>query len=320
MGAWLGAQGTAGPLASGSTQGQGCWNALEPLPLQPWQGLSVTLDATPSSYDQRPQTWVFALCVHTFSLGTLLRKGAITGMAPGPQTKARALFQGLITLAQHVLTPINVIVQLGSVWEAWTNPRKRKGFEDLAKGFDEHLFNRITPLYIHKNQRTPDAPGSEPHLRRRQRDAALAAYERASTLYDQHANMQRIGKRRWTRIIFESTNKQQPDWRRSTKTHNTLSMRSQSGKQGTTPSSTRNGSSTNVSSHGSPTNTSGSHTGADSSATPATPGCTKLSQLRPSSCTSSRIVNSLHARPRNPTSDPTSWWVKRPPEPVPSSN
>ena len=44
--------------------GQGCWNTLEPLPLQPWQGLAVTLDATPSSYDQRSQAWVSA-CAHT---------------------------------------------------------------------------------------------------------------------------------------------------------------------------------------------------------------------------------------------------------------
>lgn len=35
-------------------------------------------------------------------------------MPPGPQTKARALSQGLITLAQYVLTPVKVIVQLGS--------------------------------------------------------------------------------------------------------------------------------------------------------------------------------------------------------------
>ena len=148
-------------------QGHGCWSTLEPLPLQPWQGLSVTLDATPSSYDQRSQAWIFGLCVHTYSVGTLLRKGTITGMAPGPQTKARALFQGLLTLAQHVLTPVNVVVQLGSVWEAWTNPRKRKGFEDLTRGFDARLYHNITPLYIHKNTRTPEAPGNEPHLRRR---------------------------------------------------------------------------------------------------------------------------------------------------------
>ena len=168
-------------------QGHGCWSTLEPLTLQPWQGLAVTLDATPSSYDHRSQAWVFGLCIHTFSMGALLRKGTITGMAPGPQTKARALFQGLITLAQFVLTPTNVVVQLGAVWEAWTNPRKRKGFEDLAHGFDDQFFQRITPLYIHKNHRSPDTPANEPHLRRRQRDAALAAYERATTLYDRHA-------------------------------------------------------------------------------------------------------------------------------------
>ena len=158
---------------------------IEPLPLQPWQGLAVTLDATPS--DKRSQARVFALCIHTFSMGTLIRKGTITGMPPGPQTKARALFQGLLTLAQYVLTPVNVIVQLGSVWEAWTNPRKRKGFSDQVQGLAEELFRRITPLYIHKSQRTPDAPGSEPDLRQRQRDAALAAWERANTIHDQHA-------------------------------------------------------------------------------------------------------------------------------------
>ena len=124
--------------------------------LQAWQGLSVTLDATPSSYDPRSQAWIFGLCIHTYSMGTLLRKGTITGMAPGPQSKARALFQGLLTLTQHVLTPVNVVVQLGSVWEAWTNPKKRQGIE-------EHLYQHITPLYIHKNTRTPEAPGNEPH-------------------------------------------------------------------------------------------------------------------------------------------------------------
>ena len=147
----------------------------------------MTLDATPSSYDKRAQAWVFGLCIHTFSLGALVRKGTITGMPVGPQTKARALFQGLLTLAQFVLTPVNVIVQLGSVWEAWTNPKKRKGFLNLIHGFPNELFSRITPLYIHRNQRTPDAPGSEPHLQQRQRDAALAAYERANTIYDPQA-------------------------------------------------------------------------------------------------------------------------------------
>ena len=116
----------------------------------------MTLDATPSSYDMRSQAWIFGLCIHTYSMGTLLRKGTITGMAPG--SKARALFQGLLTLAQHVLTPVNVVVQLGSVWEAWKNPKKRHGFEDLTQGIEEHVYHHITPLYIHKNTRTPEAP------------------------------------------------------------------------------------------------------------------------------------------------------------------
>lgn len=84
---------------------------LEPLPLQPWQGLSVTLDAAPTSGDKRAQAWVFALCIHSSLSARCSAKGTITGM--GPQTKARALFQGLLTLAQFVMTPIT-IVQLAS--------------------------------------------------------------------------------------------------------------------------------------------------------------------------------------------------------------
>ena len=39
-------------------------------------------------------------------------------------------------------------------------------------------------LYISRNTRTPEAPGNEPQLRRRQRDAALTAWERADALHD----------------------------------------------------------------------------------------------------------------------------------------
>ena len=146
--------------------------------------LSVTIDATPTSADPRAQAWIYALCVHGYSLGALQRKGTITGMAKGAQTKARALFQGLLTLAQFIQTPTRVVVQVSSVWEAWTNPSKRKGFQDLAQGHPAEYYTLITPLYVHKNHRTPEAPGNEPHLRQRQRDAAIAAWERATHIHN----------------------------------------------------------------------------------------------------------------------------------------
>ena len=60
MGTWLDPQGAQDHLqVPQPLQGQGCWSTLEPLTLQPWQGLAVTLDATPSSYDRRSQAWVF---------------------------------------------------------------------------------------------------------------------------------------------------------------------------------------------------------------------------------------------------------------------
>ena len=41
-----------------------------------------------------------------------------------------------------------------------------------------------TALYVSAQARTPDQPGAEPHLRRRQRDAGLTAWERANEPHD----------------------------------------------------------------------------------------------------------------------------------------
>ena len=47
-------------------QGHGCWQTLEPLALRPWQGLAVTLDATPSC----PGMGVRPLHTHLFTWST----------------------------------------------------------------------------------------------------------------------------------------------------------------------------------------------------------------------------------------------------------
>ena len=165
-------------------QGHGCWADLTPLAPQPHNGWAYTLDATPSSYDERNQMWVYGLCIHTMSLGQLSRLGAITGVAPGAQTKARALLAGVVALAKHTTTTAKVIVQLVTVWEAWHQPKSRAPFRDILEEVTEQDYSRITVLYVSKATRTPDAPGNEPQLRRRQRDAALTAWERAKQFQD----------------------------------------------------------------------------------------------------------------------------------------
>ena len=145
-----------------------------------YQGWAFTLDATPSTYDLRSQLWVFGLCVHTLRTGQLHRLGAITGIPSNPQTKTRALVAGLAALAKHTSTAVKVIVQVVAVWEAWT-------YQDLYEGLTAEDFQRVTVLYVSKNTRTPDTPGSEPHLQRRQRDAALAAWEPPNSLHDKKA-------------------------------------------------------------------------------------------------------------------------------------
>lgn len=46
-------------------QGHGTWQDLQVLETHQHQGWAYTLDATPSTYDQRSQLWVFGLCVYT---------------------------------------------------------------------------------------------------------------------------------------------------------------------------------------------------------------------------------------------------------------
>ena len=165
-------------------QGHGVWKELQPIGPDQYAGFAFTLDATPSHYDTRSQIWVFGLCLHTQTMGQLKRLGAITGAASGHQSKGRALFAGLVALAKHTTTPAKVIVQLSTVWEAWQKPPHKHPYPDLLAEVTPQDRQRITVLYISKNTRTPDAPGNEPQLRRRQRDAALTAWERADALHD----------------------------------------------------------------------------------------------------------------------------------------
>ena len=109
---------------------------------------------------------------------------SVPGVAPGVQTKVRALLAGLVALAKHTEDQVKVIVQLATVWEAWHQTKSRGPFQDILDELTPQDFTRVTVLYISRNTRTPDAPGNEPQLSRRQRDSALAAWERAKTLHD----------------------------------------------------------------------------------------------------------------------------------------
>ena len=123
-----------------------------------------------------------------------------TYIQTGAQTKARALFAGLVALAKHTTTPVKVIAQLASVWEAWQSHHRNQPFPDLVEDLTTSDRQRVTVLYVSRNTRTPEAPQSEPQLRRRQRDAALVAWERANSLH----------------------NRQQTDWQKTVDQDNTL--------------------------------------------------------------------------------------------------
>ena len=74
---------------------------------------------------------------------------------------------GLDALAKYTSTSVKVIVQVVAVWEAWTHPKHREYYQELYEGLTDSDFQRVTVLYVSKNTRTPDTPGSEPHLQRR---------------------------------------------------------------------------------------------------------------------------------------------------------
>ena len=95
------------------------------------------------------------VCPH-YAPGPASTQGALTGVASRPQTECRALVAALCTLAGFTTA------------QAWARPHQLHGFQDSAS---------LTVLYVSRNTKTPDAPGNEVHLRRRQREAGLAAWE-----------------------------------------------------------------------------------------------------------------------------------------------
>ena len=163
-------------------QGHGIWQTLQAIGPDQCIGWAFTLDATPSTYDARSQAWVFGLCVHTQTMGQLRRLGAITGIPTGAQTKPRALFGG-IGQTHHNPRQGHHPAQfrLGSL-------AQEPAPASIPRPYMDNITNqerkRITVLYISRNTKTPDAPGNEPQLRRRQRDAALTAWERANAMRD----------------------------------------------------------------------------------------------------------------------------------------
>ena len=133
-------------------QGHGCWADLATIAPHPYNGWAYTLDATPSSYDERTQMWVFGLCVHTMTLGQMKRLGALTGVAKGEQTKARALLAGAVALAKHTTTPAKVIAQLATVWEAWHQPAAEQPFRTSLRSHRARLCPHHGALHQSSNQ------------------------------------------------------------------------------------------------------------------------------------------------------------------------
>ena len=250
-------------------QGHGAWQHLQPLAPHQHQGWAFTLDATPSSYDQRDQLWIFGLCVHHMTLGQLQRLGAITGAPAAPHNKARALMEGLVALAKHTTTAVRVIVQMVTVWEAWTQERHRAPFQDQLEQLTEQDFKRITVLYVARNSRSPAEPGSEPQLRRRQRDAALTAWERAKQ-YQDHKSTE------WQKVLDDDHHLIYTHAINRLRTKSTTSTRSRTGIKADTQNSTRSSSLPDAANLGRHHIIDGHHTAAATNVEYAEFGCTRL--------------------------------------------
>ena len=187
-------------------------------------------------------------------------------MAKGPRTKARALFQGLLTLAQFVQTPVTVIAQLGSFGKHGPAQKNARGSVISPKGKQRR---HTRELHHFTSARTRAHP-----MRRR---TSHTDGEDKGTQHWQHGrgptpsmtSMQKPGNAPWTRTTWRSTHMLQPALRKSL-IHSTTSTTNQAAMLATRPSNTRSGSSNNVGNHGSQANI-GSRTAVDTNAIPARP-------------------------------------------------
>ena len=135
-------------------QSHGSWQTLQPLQQHQYSGWAFTLDATPPRMT-RP------LC--PYPQPGPAHPTWLTNKGKGPFRRT-GCFSQIHHSASEGHCPIGL--SLGSLAQAaQTTP---------VPGFRTNQDRRrVTVLYVPRNTKTPDAPGNEPQLRRRQRDAAL---------------------------------------------------------------------------------------------------------------------------------------------------
>ena len=159
----------------------------------------LTIGLMPTCGDVRIQHWTFAVVHHGALHGELERKGAITGYAPGQQTKQRALVLSLLLIADLVEKPCRVVIHDANVHKLWLQKRIDKLHPDLWDLFPCDNLHMVVPLYVNlKHVESPDGWSEQQIFRQRLKDAKATAGERAKL--DAQPELQKILRERDTEL------------------------------------------------------------------------------------------------------------------------
>ena len=139
-------------------------------------GHKIVISVQSTSKDLRLKHYVVGVLHYDENNG---RQGAILATPPGAQNPRRAWFYGLMLLQHFVPGPITVQVHSGKIFEAWHNPSKRKGMQDLAQDLTKDTMQRIKVALVLPSQLQAV---NHQKTRERQKDAKLAVQERAKEL------------------------------------------------------------------------------------------------------------------------------------------
>ena len=152
----------------------GTWMDGSPHPISPGHKVMINVQAT--SNDKRLKHYIVGV-VHYDDHNQ--RQGIILATPPGAQTPRRAWFYGLMLVHHFVPGPIVIQVPNRKTQEAWYNPHKRKGVQDLGQDLNQESHKRITVVVIRKVHLTEPQHQS---VRDRMKDAHLAVKERVDEL------------------------------------------------------------------------------------------------------------------------------------------
>ena len=186
-----------------SLQGSGTWADLPDFCVGKDEVVSISTH--PTSRDGRLKFWVFSIVLHQLNRPGFERKAAITGIVHGEQTRQRALFYALRTLAFYADNKCQVVLSDKAICQLWASRRGPVKYPDLDANFPADDYDKVRVLYVsNAAMRERHQAHTDFHLLRRQQEAKTVAIARATAEYQEREHKELMEQDQLLTQVYET--------------------------------------------------------------------------------------------------------------------